>query len=151
MKRSSLHLWHSRRVCATGKHRRSGAILIFTMMALLVVSMIGASLLRTSIASMRQIHREQQRLQTGWVAEAGCQRAIYRFQTEANYAGETWKIPAEQLQSRSNASVLITVTPDSKPESGQIISVVAEFPEDAVQKVRISKQVSVPLLKQEAR
>lgn len=118
---------------------RSGTILVFAMIALLVVSMIGAAMLSMAVASMRQIQREHQQLQADWLLDSGCQRALTRLRLQADYTGEDWKVSAEQAQTSFNALVRITVTPDPDMATQQLVSVVAEYPQDSPQPIRARK------------
>jgi hypothetical protein len=120
---------------------RRGAVLVFAMIALLVVSMIGASLLRTTLMSARQIKLEQQRLQASLLADAGCQRALTRMNLEPDYVSEDWTVPSNQLHSPSAGIVRITVAPVADSESSRTITVIAEYPQASVQMVRVTRQL----------
>jgi type II secretory pathway component PulK len=122
---------------------RRGAILVFAMIALLVVSMIGASLMRTAILSLRQLQREQLQLQTAWLADSGCQRALFRLHRDSSYTGEDWAISADQLKAGS-ALVHITIAPAPDSKMKQIVTVVAHYPEGTNQQIRISRQMVIP-------
>ena len=123
---------------------RRGAMIVFAMLALLIVSMVGASLLRTVAMSHRQLQREQLRTQTVWLAESGCDRAIARMRSNPAYAGEVWTVPADQLVADRTAVVQITVTTDPQSDNHRIVSAAAEYPHDSPQAVRITKQITVP-------
>lgn len=124
---------------------RHGTILVFAMIALLVTTMIGASLVRTAVASMRQIQREQQQIQAGWLAEAGCQRALAKSVGDQKYVGETWDVPAEQLQAPTGAAVRITVEAASAENTARTVTALAEFPKGSAQAVRVTKQITIPV------
>jgi len=149
MKRSSIRLIGSSLDGRSRRHPRSGAILIFAMLALLVMSMLGASLVRTSLASLRQLHREQQRLQADWLADAGCQRAVLQLQTDVGFVGEHWHVPADQLPSSLTGVVHIAVAADPKSESNRTVTVVAEYPQEGVCRNRVTRQLTVSLTKSE--
>lgn len=130
---------------STTIHPRRGALLIFAMVALLVTSMIGAALLRNSVMSLQQIRREQLRLQAGLLAESGCQRAISKLQTEADYKSEVWKIPAEELAANSAATVTITVSEEPDPDVGRTVTAVAEYPDNSASQFRVTKKLTLRL------
>ncbi|MBS0206942.1 MAG: hypothetical protein JSS49_29045 [Planctomycetes bacterium] len=134
--------WRMNTVSAT--RSRTGAILVFAMIALLVVSMIGAAMLSMAVASMRQIQREHQQLQAGWLLDSGCQRALTRLRLQPDYTGEDWNVSAEQLQTDLNGLVRITVTPDPSVPTQQLVSVIAEYPQDATQPIRARKTFARP-------
>lgn len=124
---------------------RRGTILVFAMIALLVTAMIGASLMRTTVLSMRQIQREQQQVQTSWLAEAGCQRALAKILTDKQYVGETWDVPAEQLQSSSGATVRITIEGETAENVARTVTAIAEYPKGSTQAVRVTKRLTIPV------
>ena len=123
---------------------RGGAIIVFAMLALLVVSMLGASLLRTVGMSQRQLQREQLRTQAVWLADSGCDRAIARLRREPTYVGESWAVAAEQLAADRTAIVTITVTADPQSDDRAIVSSVAEYPHNSPQAIRITRQMTIP-------
>lgn len=122
--------------------RRRGSALVFAMIALLVTSMIGASLLRSSFLSMQQVKREQWHVQANWLAEAGCRRAIHRLGNEPAYKGETWQISAEQLQSPFSGTVTISIaSPEASSE--RTITAIADFPAQTTSQFRVRKQLII--------
>lgn len=122
---------------------RRGAILVFAMIALLVVTMLGASLMRSAMMSLRQLQREQMNLQATWLADAGCQRALSRLRQDTKYDGEDWTIPADQLKSGA-ARVRITITTDHESAGQRVVTAIAEYPQKNLQSVRISKRLVLP-------
>lgn len=120
---------------------RRGTILVIAMIALLIVTMLGAALLQTAVASLRQVHREQQILQAELLADAGCQRAVALLEESAEYRGDDWQVPAEQLKSASPAIVRIRV---QKPEPGNMafqVESIAEYPQSSPQSVRVTRKL----------
>jgi type II secretory pathway component PulK len=122
--------------------QRRGSTLVFAMIALLVSSLIGASLLRGSFLSMQQVKREQLHLQANWLAESGCRRAISRLQADPAYTGEEWVVPAEQLKSPYSATVTIAVS-DKTDEPDQTITATATYPQQATTQFRITKRLTI--------
>ncbi len=128
----------------TGNHQRRGVLLLVVMVCLLLVSMIGGSLLKLGLAQRRQMRREQSRQQAIWLAESGIERAVARLRTDSEYSGEDWKLDDSDSIRGKPAVVKISVLRDES--TGKIaISVVADYPRDTDQRVRISKQVEVGL------
>lgn len=122
--------------------RRRGSALVFAMIALLVTSMIGASLLRSSFLSMQQVKREQWHVQANWLAEAGCWRAIHRLGNEPSYTGETWQISAEQMKGPFSGTVTISIaSPDASSE--RAITAIADYPAQATSQFRVRKQLII--------
>ncbi|HEY4261563.1 MAG TPA: hypothetical protein VGM98_15445 [Schlesneria sp.] len=125
------------------RSQRRGSALVFALIALLVSSLIGASLLRGSFLSMQQVKREQLHLQANWLAESGCRRAISRLQADPAYVGEEWVVPAEQLKSPHSATVTIAVS-EATGESDQTITAIASYPQQATTQFRVTKRLTIP-------
>ncbi len=132
----------SRRSHWSRRSPRRGAILVFAILALLIVSMLGASLLRTVSLSRWQLQREVLHTQADWLADSGVARAVARLRASADYTGETWAVPAEQLTGGRTASVRITVA--SKPDHPErtIIAATAEYPHGSPTALRITKRIT---------
>jgi type II secretory pathway component PulK len=124
------------------RSQRRGSALVFAMIALLVSSLIGASLLRGSFLSMQQVKREQLHLQANWLAESGCRRAISRLQADPAYTGEEWIVPAEQLKSQYSAMVTIAVS-DAAGEPDQTITAITFYPQQSTTQFRITKRLTI--------
>lgn len=139
------------KVCRTTRREstpifaRRGTMLVFAMIALLVTTMIGASLMRTAVTSMRQIQREQQQVQAHWLAEAGCQRALAKLQSDKQYSGEIWDVPADQLLSAAGATVSITVQGETAVNTARTLTAIAEYPKGSATAVRVTKRLSLPV------
>jgi Tfp pilus assembly protein PilX len=111
---------------------RRGAVLVMAMVALLVVTLVAAALVRSLIATHRQSHRYADELQSQWLAEAGLARAAAKLQTDAAYQGEVWQASVAPPESNEadNGQVAITVDPTTKK-----ITVEAIYPQDEHRRV----------------
>ena len=127
---------------------RRGAIIVFAMLALLVVSMLGAALLRTVSHSKQQLQREVLHTQAVWLADSGAARAVAQLKTLPDYTGETWTVPAEQLSAGRTASVRIAVSPEPDHPERTLIAATAEYPHGSPTAIRITKRITVTTLKQ---
>lgn len=125
------------------RNSRSGAILVVAMVTLLLVALLGASLMRSALTSLQQLQREQMLIQATWLADAGCQRALFRMKDDANYRAEAWAIPADQLKSGS-AVVQIEIAADPESAARNIVTATAEYPKGTHQSIRVSKRLVVP-------
>lgn len=123
---------------------RRGAAMIFAMMALLLGSMMMASLVRTASASHRQMKREEIRVQANLLADAGCRRAIAELQSNPQFAGEDWQVPGELLGQRRGASVVINVKRAVSPQEGSTVTVVASYPVGHPDLVKTSRELALP-------
>lgn len=122
---------------------RRGAIIVFAILALLVVSMLGAALLRTVSQSKQQLQREALHTQAVWLADSGAARAVAQLRAAPDYIGETWTVPAEQLSAGRTASVRIALSPEPDHPERTIIAATAEYPHGSPTAIRITKRITV--------
>ena len=127
-------------------HARRGALALIAMIALLLVSVIGASLLQSAVAMRRQTEREQWRLQAAWLAESALDRAAAKLRASPEYSGETWTLTAEDLGGLDGAVVTIKVNAAADRLERRIVSVVAHYPPDADQRAQAEKESSIDLI-----
>ncbi len=122
---------------------RRGAILVFAILALLVVTMLGASLLKTVSFSRQQLQREVLHTQANWLADSGAARAVSQLRSSPDYTGETWAVPAEQLSGGRTASVRIAVVPEPDHPGRSVIAATAEYPHGSPTAIRVTKRITV--------
>jgi hypothetical protein len=96
----------------------------------------------------RQVQREQQRVQAQWLVESGLSRAVARLRDAADYRGETWTIPAEELTGQGGAEVRIRVSPPDEEQQGHKVLVEAVYPRKAAVFARRSKEILIPIAPQ---
>ena len=78
------------------RHPRRGLTVVAVLMCLIVLTLIGAALLKLGLVR-RQINRDVElRLQAEWLVESGVSRALARA-AESDYKGETWRLSAADL------------------------------------------------------
>ena len=123
--------------------RRRGAIMIVAMVALMLSSVLLASLIKCGVEQRKQLRFEQHRLQAEWMAESALSRALDRLKTDPGYRGEDWRIPPDELDGLHSGIVTITVKgADEKPRT-QIVSVEAVYPAGEPRFARRTRQVTV--------
>ncbi|MEK6261759.1 MAG: hypothetical protein AABP62_24435 [Planctomycetota bacterium] len=122
---------------------RRGAMIVFAILALLIVSMLGASLLKTVSISRQQLQRESLHTQAVWLADSGAARAVAQLNASPEYTGETWSVPAEQLSAGRTASVRIAASPVPDHPERTIIVATAEYPQDSPTAIRFTKRITV--------
>jgi Tfp pilus assembly protein PilV len=137
---SSIHLLTTKRVS-----NRRGVALIYAMIALLLASVIGAALLRTSLTQRQQARREQNRLQSDWLVESGVERAVATLVSDNKYEGETWNIDATELGGSRVGQVVIKVAAVKAEPNRRQITVTADFPAGTQQRSRSGKTIEVDL------
>ena len=132
-----------RRTASLQQSPRRGSTLIIAFAALLIVSMLGASLIRTVTLSRQQLQRETLRTQAVLLADSGAARAIARLKASPDYTGETWSVPAEQLSTGRTAFVLIIVAPDTAHPEQTLIAATAEYPQGSPTAIRVTKRMTI--------
>ncbi len=123
---------------------RSGAAIVFGLIALLVASMLIAVLLRTAAMSHRQLKRDEFRMQASLLADAGIARAIARIQTQPEFDEEVWTVPADHFSFDRTAVVRWKIAADNDNQTLRMVSVTAEFPSGHPDVVRISRKLRIP-------
>ena len=120
---------------------RRGTVILIAMVCLLLVMMIGATLMKAAQAEQNQIGRAQSRLQADWLVEAAIERAAAHLANDSAYAGEVWKIPAEEMDSSHPATVTIEIKPTAQQPDHREINIVADYPLQPEKRTRSRKRV----------
>ena len=123
---------------------RTGAAMVFALVALLVASMMIAALLKMAGMSHRQLQRDQFRLQCSLLADAGCARALAMIAADPSFQEAEWQVPAEQLSLDRTAVVRVRVIPADAKASNRRVVAVAEYPVGDPNLVRITRQMEIP-------
>ena len=118
-------------------HRR-GAALAAAMIAFAVTTAILFTVLRSIVSHQQQLFAGAQSLQAASLAEAGMHRAVAKLQKNAEYRGEGWKIPADELDGMNAGTVDIKVEPIIDQTDQMHVIVRADFPSDTEHRVRRS-------------
>lgn len=137
---------------------RRGMTVVAVLMCLIVLTLIGASLLKLGLVR-RQINRDTElRLQAEWLLESGMNRALARV-AESDYKGETWRVGAadlglpersEQINGQVKgkvdaAMVTIAVDQPGKEARRRRIRVHADYPLDGDRLSRCSQELLIDL------
>jgi Tfp pilus assembly protein PilV len=125
--------------------RRTGAAVLVAMICLLVVSMLGASLLKVASVQRQQLRQSQRRLQAQWLAESGLERASARLRANLDYAGETWTLTAKQIDGRHAGRVQIDIQSSPAGPQRRVVSIVADYPHGRDYRASVLKRAEVDL------
>jgi hypothetical protein len=120
-------------------------ITVAVLVCLVVITMIGAGLLRLVGSQRATIRGEESGLQSEWLAESGVEHAVARLDGDPAYQGETWSIPAEALGGPAPGVVSIKVGPIDDDPDRRLVTVQADYPSDPGQRIRTSKRTVVQL------
>ncbi len=141
------------------KRSRRALTTVAVLVCLIVISLIGAALLKVGLAQRSQIRSQEQRLQAEWLAESGLDRALGRLAADRSYLGEKWPIRAQELSvpagpapgqtsgSPARQTAMITITVDRVRENAnrRRIRVQADYPLDPPARSRHTKQMLIDL------
>ncbi len=120
---------------------RRGLASVAILIALIVIGLIGFGLLKVGLARRGEVGAEERRLQAGWLAEAGLDRAVARLAAADDFRGEVWEIPAEEFGGRGAASVTIRVEPVAGRDGVRKVRVEAEYPSGSSLRARKSREI----------
>jgi Tfp pilus assembly protein PilX len=112
---------------------------------LLVVSLVVAGALRALATDQRQLRTRRDRLQAELLAESGIERAAAAVRASKEYAGESWRIAADELRGASDGLVLVRVEKSEQAPRRRVVTVQADYPAGSEHRVRVNKQVVVDL------
>ncbi|MGO9465365.1 MAG: hypothetical protein ACLQIB_08390 [Isosphaeraceae bacterium] len=141
------------------RRSRRALTTVAVLVCLIVISLIGAALLKVGLAQRHQVRSQEQRLQAEWLAESGLDRALGRLAADRNYPGEEWPIHAQDLAvptgsapsqssgSPPQAAAMITITVERVRENGnrRRVRVQADYPLDPPARSRQTKQILIDL------
>jgi Tfp pilus assembly protein PilX len=130
-------------VLGARRPRRRGLTAVAVLVCLIVITMISGAALKVGLARRQELRTEEHQLQAEWLAEAGIQRGLARLAADPAYAGETWEIPARELDSPDPALVTITVGRAPGDDKHQEIRSQADYPREPSRRARYTKALSV--------
>jgi Tfp pilus assembly protein PilV len=116
-------------------------ISVVVLIALFVIGLICVGLLKVAFARRAEAAMEERRLQAGWLAESGVDRAVARLQASADYSGETWEVPAADLGGRGSATVAIQVEKVPDRVDRKKVRVQADYPTGSSLRARQSCEI----------
>jgi len=126
------------------RRRRHGGFAVVVLVCLLVAGMVLASLVKLAMLQDRQSGRDQWRLQAGWLADSGINRAASRLAGNPDYAGETWEVGSDRLGG-DGATVVIRVQNDKGGGRRRLVTAEAVFPAAGPEQARQTRQLFVSL------
>lgn len=124
--------------------RNNGFVLLGVLVCLAVAGMLCAVFLRTVSTGRNRAERLERARQSDWLAESAIERAVARLRTDPSYAGESWRVSAEQLGGSRPGVVSIVVRRDEAPDRFEI-EVVADFPDGTMHRKRTSKTIAAAI------
>lgn len=126
---------------------RRGLVLLVILVCLTVASVVCVVLVEQVAVARRALNAHHWGLQAQWLAEAGVERAAARLAANADYAGETWNIPAGELAGGQGGVVRIQTETLADQPDRRLIRVEADYPDDPQHRCRKGKQVVADVVK----
>jgi Tfp pilus assembly protein PilX len=130
-----------KRILQAKPGRRLGVILAAVLLSLLVVMLVGGELAKAISLQHRQARLAEDRLQAFWIAESAVQRAVRALAKAPEYAGETWRVPAEALGSGRAGVATIKIESAAGAAPPRRILVQAYYPEDPIQRTLYEREL----------
>ena len=128
------------------RNRRASALLVI-LVCFIVATAIFVMLGRQAVSERRAGEAQLWTAQAQWIAEAAVERAAARLKADGKYAGETWAIPAAEMNGKQNATASIHIENVAGRPDSRLIRVEADYPDDPVHRARVTKQISIDLKK----
>lgn len=120
---------------------RGGFVTVVIIVVLAIAVVYCGAWLRTALLDLRGQRLAEDRLQAGWLAEAGLRRGAAQMSADGSFRGETWIVPGTELSRPHNAAVEIRIELLTG-DDGQIrITAAVRYPED-LPRVRVTKSVT---------
>jgi hypothetical protein len=126
-------------------HRRSGAVLVAAVIALLTAAVILFGVLKAAVNHYRQLRTNRYAVQAEALANAGIDRAIAQLRRSEKYQGEVWKLAPEDLDNTAPGEVTIQIDPATKYPDSLHVKVQADYPSDTEQRARKSRETIIHL------
>lgn len=123
---------------------RRGAAVLVVLVVLMLLGVAVSLALRANLAARAESRRAAARLQAEFLATGGLELAAARLGGDANYAGETWNVAANELGGSESAEVSIEVAMDASHPGDRQITVLAVYPAggDAWRQQRLRRSFS---------
>ena len=124
---------------------RTGTILVIFMVSLAMLSLTAAAMLRVTLLQRSMVQSNELRIQSEWLFQSAVARASSELRSNAEYAGEEWKMTAESLGQTSGAVANISVdTVDGKTNERRV-AITVLYPPDDAQRATVSRSVTISL------
>jgi hypothetical protein len=109
--------------------------MMIVLVCLAILLAVAAATLAVGRARRRQGRLDERRLQAEWLAESGLDRAAARLAGSSDDPGETWDIPAADLDGVHAGRVVIEVE-RGETKGDRRVRIRADFPAVGVEKAR---------------
>jgi Tfp pilus assembly protein PilX len=126
------------------QRKRRGTILAVALATLLVVTLLAGAVFRAYLQNHRQLRREQDQVQTQWLADSAVARALVRRKLDPAYSGETWQVELPRSSGEPAAGLAtIKIEPNADQPAAMQIVVESQFPVDDVAGIRARRLLTI--------
>jgi hypothetical protein len=125
--------------------KRSGAVLVAAVIALLTAAVILFGVLKAAVNHYRQIRTNRYAVQAHALANAGIDRALAQLRQSDKYQGEVWKLASEDLDNTAPGEVKIQIETATNDPDRLHVKVQADYPSDTEQRARKSRETIIHL------
>jgi type II secretory pathway component PulK len=125
--------------------QRRGVVLFAVIVVITVAAIFFGSWLKTTMSERLVIRSQQYALQSSVLAHSAIERASARLRSDADYAGETWRVPASALDGRHDAVVEIKVEQATPDASQRRVRVQADYPAEPARRVRNTLEINIAI------
>lgn len=117
------------RLNQVGRARR-GALMVAVIVVLIIIATLTMAFARKLVSQGKAARVRSHHRQAVWLAESGLERATAQLRLAADFEGETWTIPAEQLHGGGEVVIQIAAAEASSPRR---VIATARYPLTAAQ------------------
>jgi hypothetical protein len=125
-----------------GTRHPRGAVLAAALLGLLVVMLFTAAVARSLMLRRNAARLDERQLQCFFLAESAAARAIVRCESDAAYAGETWRIALGPPESSVQGVAEIRIEPVEGIADLKRIHIEARWPDVPVHRVTRRKSLT---------
>ncbi len=120
----------------------NGAVMVAVLVCVGLAGLMTLAIVRQAAVRRAEVELAGRALQAHWLAEAALERAAARLAEDPAFRTERWHLAAGTLGAADGAVVQIEVQPATGRADLRRIRIVADYPDDPLHRVRVSKETT---------
>jgi hypothetical protein len=124
-------------------HCRAGVVLAATLACLFLAILLSAGLAASALTGHRRMAQQAERQQAACLADSAASRAAAQLRRNPGYEGETWTIPAADLDGIHAGRAMIAVAADEENAGRRRVTIEVHYPDDPVHRTQVTKEIVV--------
>lgn len=128
-----------------GRRAPAGVVMVAVLVCVGLAGLITLAILRQVATRRAEVDLAGRTLQARWLAEAALDRTAARLAADPAYRGERWQVSAEVLGAAEGGVVQIEVQQASGPAHYRRLRVQADYPDDPLYRVRVTKETELEI------